>query len=61
MLAVFARQCVAAAVLRSRVLELEVLGTDAGVSRANASDEVFAHSLLESAPVAVYYTDSRAI
>jgi PAS domain S-box-containing protein len=62
MLASIARQCAAQAVLRARLAELEILNPPpaAPSDPAPEPESQLADSLIESAPVAIYYVDSSS-
>jgi PAS domain S-box-containing protein len=60
MLASLARLCALQAALRARVTELEILNPPPAAPRAPETGAQLAESLLDSAPVAIYYAESSS-
>jgi PAS domain S-box-containing protein len=60
MLASLARQCALQAALRARVAELEILNPPPAAPSEPETGPQLADSLLDSAPVAIYYADSSS-
>ncbi len=60
MLAAIARQCAVQAALRARIAELEILNPPRAAPSDPEPEAHLADSLLDSAPVAIYYVDSSS-